>query len=402
MDLDNLRRQFPLFDNPDENATPVYFDNACMTFRPRSVIETINRYYQEFPACGVRSNHRLADQVTKEVEAAREKIAVMIGAARKEEIVFTKNTTEGINLVAHSLDVRTGDKIILSDKEHNSNLVPWQILAKKNGAVIKIIRSAPDNAFDLDAFNVALKEGVKLVAMVMTSNLDGVRNPVEEIIARAHAKGALVLLDAAQAVCHERIDLKKLDADFLAFSGHKMLGPSGTGVLYGKYALLEKLEPFITGGETVAGTTYDSFEMLPPPAKFEAGLQDYAGLIGLGAAVDFLSGLNFEEIREHETELNRLLSQTIASHPKAKLIGPADSARRGSITSFYVPGLNHHQIALMLNQADIMVRSGQHCVHSWYADRKIEGAVRASLLFYNTARDIERFSEAFDRIMKLV
>jgi len=329
-------------------------------------------------------------------------VAKFLNASRKEEIVFTRNTTEGINLVANSLNLQKDDVVLISDKEHNSNLVPWQVAARKKGIVVKRIPSKDDNTFNMAAYEGILDKKVKLVSLGSTSNLDGVSIPAAEIIKRAHAAGALVLLDAAQTAPHQRINLKALDVDFLALSGHKMLGPSGTGVLFGKYRLLEELEPFLVGGDTVASTTYETSEFLPPPEKFEAGLQDYAGIMGLGAAVKYLGDIGFEAIQKQEQLLNEAITAELKNLPKLKLIGPADARLRGGIFTFYLEGVDSHRVALMLDQmAAIMVRSGQHCVHSWFNAHKIQSSVRASLYFYNTLEEVELFTSSLKKIGKV-
>ena len=398
MDITKIRQDFPIFSNKG-----VYFDNACQSLRPQSVIDAITEYYRDYSACGGRSNHHLAANVTQKCDEARTRIAKFLHAKRKEEIVFTRNTTEGINLVANSLDFKEGDVVLTSDKEHNSNLIPWQILHNKIGTVHRIVRSRKDNTFDMEAYKKELEKGVKLVALGMTSNLDGVSIPAAEIIRLAHQYGTLVLFDGAQAVPHQAIDVQKLDVDFLAFSGHKMLGPSGTGVLYGKHTLLEKLSPFLVGGDTVSSSTYESCEFLPSPEKFEAGLQDYAGIIGLGEAASYLEKVGFAEIQKQEQVLNEYITGELRKIPNLVIIGPADFKERGGIVSFYIPGKDHHQIALMLDaSSQIMVRSGQHCVHSWFADRKIQGSVRASIYFYNTIEEAEIFIKGMNKIMKIL
>ena len=241
------------------------------------------------------------------------------------------------------------------------------------------------------------------MSLGLTSNLDGVTIPAKKIIQLAHKAGALVLLDGAQAVPHHRIDVQDLDIDFLAFSGHKMLGPSGTGVLYGKYTLLDKLEPFMVGGDTVASSTYETHEFLPPPEKFEAGLQDYAGVIGLGAAVKYLSKIGFDFIEQQEQALNKYITEELKSITNLVIIGPNNPAQRGGIISFYIPGKDHHQIALMLDEtAKIMVRSGQHCVHSWFQAKNIPGSVRASVYFYNTMEEAEMFVRELKKIVSIL
>ena len=403
LNLEKIRQDFPLFQKLTNGKPPVYFDNACMSLKPLPVIKAITDYYYEYPACGGRSGHKLAETVTKKVEQARKTIAEFIGAKHTEEIIFTRNTTEGINLAAHSLKLNSGDIIIGTDKEHNSNLIPWQILSKKIGAIYKVVESRPDNTFNLDKFASIMNGQVKLVAMAQTSNLDGVSLPVKEIIEIAHQYGALVLLDAAQSAPHKKIDVAEMGVDLLAFSGHKMLGPTGTGVLYGKKHLLENLEPFLTGGETVEYSTYNDHKLLPIPEKFEAGLQNYAGIIGLGEAADYLKKIGYDNIRDQEYKLNKYLTEEILKIPRAKIIGPADPALRSGIVSFYVEGIDSHQIALLLDEtANIMVRSGQHCVHSWFNAKNIKTSARASLYFYNTMSEAEIFVAGLNKIMKIL
>lgn len=399
MKIDQSRIDFPIL----AKNKWIYFDNACQSLRPQSVINAVTEYYQEYPACSGRSMHSLAAKVTQKCDEARTIISKFVGAKRKEEIVFTRNTTEGINLIANSLEFQRGDVVVTTDKEHNSNLIPWQMLVKNKGIIHKVIPSNPDNTFNLTVYEKEMNGNVKLVSMGFTSNLDGVTIPAKKVIQIAHKHGSLVLLDAAQTAPHQRINVSDLDVDFLAFSGHKMLGPSGMGVLYGKYNLLEKLVPFMVGGDTVSSSTYTSHEFLPPPEKFEAGLQDYAGIIGLGEAAKYLNKIGFSEIENSERRLNAYISQELLKIPNLKIIGPQDSYLRGGIISFYIEGVDHHQIALILNQsANIMVRSGQHCVHSWFNDRQIKGSVRASVYFYNTMEEAELFVKEVNKIVKVL
>jgi len=254
MEPEKIRQDFPVLQKKWDGKPLVYFDNACMTLRPVQVINEIIRYYEEFPACGERSKHKLGAKVTEEVEKARKTLKDFLGAKNEREIVFTKNTTEGINLVAHSLGLKAGDVVLTTDREHNSNLLPWQQLAKI-GVKHEIIRSKSDGTFDIDAFEKRLDKSVKLVSIVHTSNLDGYTTPAEKIIKMARDWGALTMLDAAQSVPHKEVNVSKLGVDFLACSGHKMMGPSGTGILYGKYDLLEKMQPCVVGGGTVSDST---------------------------------------------------------------------------------------------------------------------------------------------------
>ena len=385
------------------NGKPIiYFDNACSSLRPIQVIDAMNGYYKDYSACGGRSMHKLGEIVTKKVSNARQAVAKFINARMPEEIIFTRNTTEGINLVANSLNFKSGDIVLTTDKEHNSNLIPWQVLAKKIGIIHKVVPSKEDNTFDSEAFGKMMSSEVKLVSMVYTSNLDGATVPAKEIIKIAHSHGAKVMLDAAQTAPHQKIDVQELDADFLAFSGHKMLGPSGMGALYGKYKLLEELEPFLVGGDTVEYSTYEGHKLLPPPEKFEAGLQDYAGIIGFGEAIKYLNTVGFENIAEHEYELNKFITDELVKISGLKIIGPSDPALRGGIVSFHVDGIIPHQITLVLDESNnIMIRSGQHCAHSWFNSRKIPGSIRASLYFYNTMEEAEIFVDSLKKVIKL-
>jgi len=399
MDVKRIREDFPVLQN---SKGIVYFDNACMSLKPRQVIQAMLEYYERYTACVGRSNHRLGKIATEKYVEARKAIAKFVGAKKPEEIVFTRNTTEGINLVANSLDLKKGDTVLASDREHNSNLIPWQLLKERKGIEHRIVKSRPDNTFDLEAFKAAMSRNVRLVTMVWTSNIDGYTLPVREIVKTAHDFGALVLLDGAQAVPHSKADVRRMDADFLAFSGHKMLGPTGTGILYGKYELLERLEPFMVGGDTVERTTYETHKFLKPPEKFEAGLQDYAGMIGLGEAARYLERMGMENIEKHEVMLNKLISERISQIPNLQMVGIQNPELRGGIISFNIRGMKYHDISLMLDQnSGIMIRSGQHCCHSWFNAHGIEGSARASLYLYNTQEEAELFAEAVQKIAKL-
>ncbi len=403
MNLTDLRLDFPIL-TPQNNAKPlIYLDSACQSLRPRQVIDAVNKYYSDYPACSGRSNHQLATTVTRLVEEARQQVARFIGASRMQEVVFTRNTTEGINLVANSLDLKAGDVVLIGGKEHNSNLIPWQMLVKRIGIQLKILHPLEDGSFNMAAFEKELASPVKLVSFGYTSNLDGTTVPAEQIIKLAHKKGALVLLDGAQTISQRKVNVHALDVDLLAFSGHKILGPSGTGVLYGKYKILEKMQPFLVGGDTVATSTYDSCEFLPVPEKFEAGLQDYAGIIGLGEAVRYLQNVGFDEIQKQELLLNQIMTEGTKDVQGLHVIGPADPKLRGGIFTFFIDGVDSHRIALMLDQmANICVRSGQHCVHSWFNQKDIKGSVRASAYFYNTPHEAELFVENLKKIRKVL
>ncbi|MFC1801200.1 aminotransferase class V-fold PLP-dependent enzyme [Nanoarchaeota archaeon] len=390
MKVEKLRQDFEVL-----KKGIIYFDNACMTLRPRQVVAAINSYYNEFPACGERSQHQLGKRVTEEMEKARRVMAKFIGA-KEREIIFTKNTTEGINLVSHGLDLDKNDVVLTTDKEHNSNLLPWQ------GFDHSVVRSNEDNTFNLERFEeMVRKKKPKLVAMGWTSNLDGISIPVREVVKIAHENGALVLLDGAQAVPHKEINVKKLDVDFLAFSGHKMCGPTGTGVLYGKLDLLEKLRPFIIGGGTVKESWYGKCEFEEVPERFEAGLQNYSGIIGLAEAAKYLNKIGLGNISKHEMSLNKRITEGLGDD--VKLIGPQDASLREGIFSFNIPGVDMHEVAGVLDSsAKIAVRAGGHCVHSWFNEHNLKGSVRASVYFYNTLEEAEKFVEEVKKIVKFL
>ena len=390
MNIKKAREDFPIL----RDGKLVYFDNACMSLKPVQVVQAMERYYYEFPGCAGRSMHRIGKRTEEEYARARERTARFMNA-KHGEIIFTKNTTESINLVSHSMKLGKNDTVLTTDKEHNSNLVPWQ----RCGARHEVIRTNEDNTFSMDNLGKMLNKSVKLVSVVHTSNIDGVTNPAKEISKMAHDAGAKVLMDCAQSAPHKEMDAKRMGADFIAFSGHKMLGPS-IGELYGRKELLDGMEPFMTGGDTVSRTTYKTADFLKPPEKFEAGLQNYAGAIGLAAAMDYLNGIGMKNIEKHESELNRAATEIISEIKGAGILGPSHEQRSG-ILSFNIKGMDFHHIALMLNEFSIMVRSGQHCVHSWFASRGIAGSARASFYLYNTAEEVERFGDALRKISAL-
>jgi cysteine desulfurase / selenocysteine lyase len=406
MDFEKIRPDFPALGEKFNGKPVIYFDNACMSLRPRQVVEAMDEYYYKYPGCAGRSIHKFGNMVTEKYDQARKRMAKFIGAREEKEIVFTRNTTEGINIVAHSLGLKKGDVVITSDREHNSNLLPWQTLAKESGIDYQIIFSKKDSTFDLDEFERTVKiagDRLKLVSVVHTSNLDGYTLPLKEIIDITHKAGAIVLADGAQSVPHKKIDVKALDLDLLAFSGHKMMGPSGIGVLFGKYDVLDRMKPFLVGGDTVQNTTYDTCVFLKPPEKFEAGLQNYAGAIGLAAAADYLEKVGFENGEKHEISLNRIITDGISGIKGLKILGPQDPELRSGVISFTIDGMFPHDIAIMLDDiANIMIRSGAHCVHSWFnAQNMRSGSARASLYLYNTKAEAGTFVEKLKEVAKL-
>ncbi|MGD0056429.1 MAG: cysteine desulfurase [Methanomassiliicoccales archaeon] len=393
MDVERVRGDFPIYSSARGDI--VYFDNACQTFRPRQVIEASNDYYFDFPACGGRSIHRLATQVSIRIDEAREKIARFIGCPNPNEIVFTKNCTEGLNLVAKGMKYKKGDVVLTTDMEHNSNHVPWIQLTKTVGIRRKYVKTPSTGVFNVEAFKEAMAKEVRIVSLVHTNNVTGTTIPAKDVVEIAHDQGAVVMLDGAQAAPHMRIDMKKLEVDFYVFSMHKMLGPSGVGVLYAKEEIAKDIEPLITGGGGVSLAEYDSATYLPMPDRFEAGLMNYSGVIGSAAAVDYLSALGMDEIREHETALNSYVTKELKDIDLVKVLEPLDPRKRGSIFPFNVKGLGSHDVAMILDEVDkVMIRSGMHCTHPFFISRGIDGCARASFYVYNMISECERFVKA--------
>ena len=402
MDIEKIRRDFPLLEKGIDGKPVIYMDSACMALKPVQVIEAMNSYYNDFPGCAGRSIHKLSNMVEQARNSARKKVKDFVGAKKQEEIIFTRNTTEGLNLVFNSLSLQKGDVVMTTDREHNSNLVPAQMIEKTRGIEHRVVLSNNEYEFNMETLKDMLGPEVKLVSFVYSSNLDGYTLPVKEIIKACHDNNTLVMLDAAQAVPHHELEVKKLGVDFLAFSGHKMCGPTGTGALYVKEEHYDKLSPFITGGETVEWSTYEGHGFLKPPERFEAGLQNYSGEIGLGAACDYLKNVGIKNIEKHESALTVQLDNGLKNIDGTEIVGVKDPSKRAGITSFNIHGMPYHDIAMILdNNHNIMLRSGQHCVHSWFKCHDIEGSVRASLYLYNTSEEIEAFIEAIQKIVKL-
>jgi cysteine desulfurase/selenocysteine lyase len=387
-DPQQLRRDFPLL----RDGRLIYFDNACMALRPQVVIDAVTAYYTDYPACGERSLHRLGRRVDEEVLLARETARRLLHARYVEEIVFTHNTTHAINLVAQSFPFSAGDVVVTSDQEHNSNLLPWQELSRRG-------ISHRTAAFgDLDALRAAITPDVKLVSMVMTSNLDGTSIDARRTVEIVHEAGIPILLDAAQAAPHQPLDARALDVDFLACSGHKMLGPSGTGLLYGKRDALARLRPTLVGGGTVEDSTLKGATYRDGPERFEAGLQNYAGIVGLRHAIEYLEQIGREAIDAHERRLTRQLQDGLDRYPDITIFGPP-AEERGGITSFAFAAIDVHDVCLLLDRsAGIAVRSGRHCVHSWFNRHQVEGTVRVSLYLYNTEEEVTAFLTALEKV----
>lgn len=392
LDPQRLRPDFPLL----RDGRVIYLDNACMALRPQPVIDAVTAYYTEYSACGERSLHRLGRRVDQEVSLAREAARRFLHARRVEEIVFTQNTTHAINLVAHSFPFEPGDTVVTSDQEHNSNLLPWQQLSRRG------VRHRAVAFGDPEALRAALTPDVKLVSMVMTSNLDGASIDARRTVEVAHGAGVPILLDAAQAAPHQPLDVRALDVDFLACSGHKMLGPTGTGLLYGKRDALARLHPTLVGGGTVDDSTLVGATYRDGPERFEAGLLNYAGIAGLRHAIEYLERVGREAIAAHEQRLTRRLHEGLERYPDATILGPPPE-RRGGITSFAFAGVDAHDVCLLLDESrGIAVRSGRHCVHSWFNAHGIDATVRASFYLYNTEDEVSSFLETLARVHQVL
>lgn len=396
MDPADLRAQIPFLAQDDP---PIYFDNACMTLKPRSVIEAIQRYYEETPVCAGRSTHRLARRVSDDIQASREAVARFLDAKDPGTCVFTRNTTEAINLAVQGLELPEGSTVLTSDREHNSGLVPAQRLAAK-GITHEALPSRKDETFDLEAFKARMEQGdVSLVSVVHMSNLDGYVTPLADIAEIAHDHDALVLADGAQSAPHMPVSVRDLGVDLFAFSVHKMMGPTGVGVLWGREEILDEIEPLIAGGSTIEDTTLEGHTFLAPPGRFEAGLQDFAGLVATRYAIETLEGLGLDGVHAHEAKLSTRLQDGIEVIGGTIIGAPA--AKGNGIVSFELPGLDIHQLAILLeDKGQVMVRAGLHCLNSWFNARGLDGSCRASLYAYNTMDEVEACLATLETIAK--
>ncbi|MDO8480776.1 MAG: aminotransferase class V-fold PLP-dependent enzyme [Nanoarchaeota archaeon] len=371
-----------------------YFDSSCVSLKPQSVIDVMNAYYTDYTACAGRSSHAWGEKVTAEMERSRETLAKFFNV-KSQSVSFTRNTTEAINIVAHS----TKGCVLTSDKEHNSNLVPWLRL-KNQKRISHFILPTDENGISMDTYESLLsKQQISLVAVHATSNLDGMSLPIKEMAKLAHKHGAKVLVDGAQAAGHKEVDLKSWDVDYFACSGHKMLGPSGTGLLYAKDP--DSLEPLMLGGETVKETWLDRYELEDAPHRFEAGLQDYAGILGFGEAARYLQKIGLSKIEKHCGKINEEITQLVSAHGM-RILGNRNSEKRGSITSVIPNKMKIHELNLMLSNAGVYTRSGAFCVHSWFNKHNLPGAVRFSAHLYNDDSDVEKARAALDRIKGLL
>ena len=403
LDVYALRRDFPILETVVHGEKPlVYLDNAASTQRPRQVIDLMTECYEEHYANVHRGIHWLSERSTDLYEQAREKVRAFIGARAAEEIIFTQGTTSSINTVARSwgdANVRAGDEIILSVMEHHSNLVPWQQLAERTGCVLRHIPITDDGLLMMDEFDKLLNERTKLVAITAISNVLGTVNPVHEIVRKAHDAGALVLVDAAQQVPHLRTDMQGSGVDFLAFSGHKMLGPTGIGVLYGRQELLEAMPPFLGGGSMIHTVELDHFTTADLPTKFEAGTPPIVEAIGLGAAIDYLTALGIDTIHEHEMFLTRYCHDALDGIAGVEIIGPTLEHKSGIVT-FVLDGVHPHDASHMLDRFGVAVRAGHHCTQPLHARLGLVATTRASFYLYNTVEEVDQLGEAIIETQK--
>ncbi|ESA34953.1 cysteine desulfurase [Leptolyngbya sp. Heron Island J] len=397
---DEVRADFPILDQTVNGKPLIYFDNAATSQKPKAVLDALVNYYNRDNANVHRGVHTLSARATAAYEATRDKVAAFVNAASRDEIVFTRNASEAINLVAYAWglsNLKAGDEVILSVMEHHSNLVPWQLVAQRTGAVLKHVQLTETQEFDLDHFRELIGDRTKLVAINHISNTLGCINPVEDVVKLAHAQGAKVLIDACQSVPHMPVDVQAIDCDWLVASAHKMCGPTGAGFLYGKLDILNAMPPFLGGGEMIQDVYLDHSTYAELPHKFEAGTPAIAEVIMLGAAVDYLMGIGMERIAQYEHELTQYLYERLADVPKLKLYGPmpnADGSGRAAIATFTVDSLHPQDISTFLDQAGIAIRSGHHCTQPLHRLLNIDSTARASLYFYNTYDEIDSFVAA--------
>jgi cysteine desulfurase/selenocysteine lyase len=397
---DKVRLDFPILHQEVNGKPLVYFDNAATSQKPLFVLDTLRDYYEQYNANVHRGVHTLSAKATEAYEAVRDKVAAFVNAGSRQEIVFTRNATEAINLVAYSWgmnNLQPGDEIILSVMEHHSNIVPWQFVAAKTGAVLKFVELTPEETFDLQHFQKLLSDKTKLVSVVHVSNTLGCINPVAEICTIAHQYGAKVLIDACQSVPHMPVDVQQIGCDWLVASGHKMCAPTGIGFLYGKLELLQAMPPFLGGGEMIAEVFLDYSTYADLPHKFEAGTPAIGEAIALGAAVDYLTKIGMDKIHAYEAELTAYLFQQLEKIPQIRIYGPKPNAQgegRAALAAFTAAEVHANDLSTLLDTEGIAIRSGHHCTQPLHRYLKIPATARASLSFYNTREEIDVFIKA--------
>jgi cysteine desulfurase/selenocysteine lyase len=398
LNAEKIRQDFPILD-----SDIIYLDNAASSLTPEQVLQKIMEFYHNYRANVDRGIHRLSQKASEEYEKNHAKVADFINAKSETEVVFTRNATEAMNLVANGLKWKKGDKIVTSLIEHHSNFIVWLRLKRRYGVDVEIVRPNREGLFDIADFEKSIDNKTKLVALTHVSNVLGVKTPIHEVAEIAHDHNAHLLVDGAQSVPHLKVDVQRIGCDFLAFSGHKMLGPTGVGVLYARRELLDSLEPLSIGGGTIVDVGLDYYTLSDSPSKFEAGTPAIAEAIGLGAAIEYLREIGLEKIEVHEKKLVENLYRGLADIPVVEVYGPKEAEQRTSIVSFNVDSLNPHDVALALDvSADIMVRSGHHCCIPLIKEllKRDEGTVRASIYIYNTESEVEKLVSAVDEIAR--
>lgn len=395
--MNQIKKDFPILKRKIDHHPLIYFDNAATSQKPQQVIDVVTHFYESQNSNIARAVYSFGEQATTLYEQARAKVAEFINA-EPDEIVFTKGATQSLNGVATGWaleHLKAGDEILLTQMEHHANLLPWQQVAKKTGAVLKFIPLLPDGTLDMTSLDQLISKKTKLVSCVHVSNVLGTCNDVETIIKKAHAVGALVLIDAAQSIAHQKIDVKKMGCDFLAFSGHKMLAPTGIGVLYIQKKLHEKMQPFEFGGGMVYEVDFTHASWTQAPQKFEAGTPPIAQAIGLGAAIDYIqNNIDFSKLKAHEATLCKAMIEGLQKHPKIRILGPIEQLKtHGHLVSFVVENMHAHDVAMHLSNYGICVRAGHHCAHPLAQVLKIQASVRASFYAYNTLEEVEKFLE---------
>jgi len=398
--ITSVRHDFPILNTKLPNGQPlVYLDSGASAQHPKSVIDKISEIYEHYYSNVHRGVHQLGDRVTAEMEAARSRIQSFIGASIPEEIIFTSGTTMSVNLVAQTWGrhfLQDGDEIILNEMEHHANFVPWQAIAKERGAILKFIQLTSDGRLDLEDYQRLLSNKTKLVAVTGMSNVLGTINPVEEMAQRAHEVGALIFVDGAQSVPHQAVNVVESEIDFLAFSGHKLFGPTGIGVLYGRKTLLDSMPPFLFGGNMISEVTCAQSTYAKIPARFEAGTPPITEAIALGTAIDYVGELGFAAINEQESILSQYALQKLQKVPGLQIYGPHELEQRGSIFSFNIEGAHPEDLATLLDRKGVAVRHGHHCTMPLHQHLKIAASVRASLAFYNTTEEIDALIDALE------
>jgi len=401
-DLKRIRRDFPVLARTVNGKRLVYLDNAATAQKPQPVLDALTRFYTEYNANIHRAVYTLSEEATAAYEGTRTNVQGFLGAAERQEIVFVRGTTEAINLVAHSFvrpRLAPGDEVVITAMEHHSNIVPWQIVCGERGARLRVAPMNRDGELLLDQYAALLTPRTRFVSVVHVSNSLGTINPVQEMIRLAHARGIPVLVDGAQAVPHMRVDVRQLGCDFYAFSGHKTYGPTGIGVLYGRAALLEEMPPYQGGGDMIRSVTFEETTYAPVPAKFEAGTPNIAGVIGLGAALDYLSALDWSQMAAHEADLLTYASDAVAGVPGVRLIGTA--AHKAAVVSFVVDGVHAHDVGTILDQEGVAVRTGHHCTQPVMDFFGVPATARASFAFYNGRDDVDALVEALGRVRQV-